>query len=107
MLRHSVVLRGTALGCVVLVGSLLWPRMAAADPPPRPATIRETARVVAERRATELKVREARSQATQADLESPSFLKTPVGIAVLAAFGAGVGYALYSASNDRIRSAGR
>jgi hypothetical protein len=107
MLRHSVVFRGTALACVVLVGSLLWPQLAAADPPPRPATIRETARAVAERRATELKVREARSQTTQADLESASFFKTPVGIAVLAAFGVGVGYALYSASNDRIRSAGR
>jgi len=41
------------------------------------------------------------------ELQSGSFFKTPVGIAVIAAFGAGVGYALYSASNDRIRSEGR
>jgi hypothetical protein len=89
--------------------SLLWPNPAAADPAARPASIRETARVVAERRAAELKARQPQSQtpAGKTDLESGSFFKTPVGIAVLAAFGAGVGYALYSASNDRIRSEGR
>jgi hypothetical protein len=91
------------------MGSLLWPNPAAADPPLKPASIRETARVVAERRAAELKVRQPQSQppAARTDLESGSFFKTPVGIAVLAAFGVGVGYALYSASNDRIRSEGR
>jgi|SRR5688500_2498455 len=41
------------------------------------------------------------------NLESGSFFKTPAGVAVLAAFGAGVAYALYSSSNDRIRSSGR
>lgn len=41
------------------------------------------------------------------DLQSGSFFKSPAGIAVLVAFGVGVGYALYSSSNDRIRSSGR
>jgi hypothetical protein len=40
-------------------------------------------------------------------LSSGSFFKKPLGIAVLAAFGVGVGYALYSSQNDRIRSSGR
>jgi hypothetical protein len=107
MLRHSVVLRGTALGCAVLVGSLLSPDLAAADPPARPVSIRESARAVAERRAAELKARQTQSQAPAPELESGSFFKSPIGIAVLATFGIGVGYALYSASNDRITSPGR
>jgi hypothetical protein len=41
------------------------------------------------------------------DLGSGSFFKSPAGIAVLAVLGAGVAYALYSSSNDRIRSTGR
>lgn len=41
------------------------------------------------------------------DLNSPSFFKTPVGIAVIAVIAAGVGYAAYSASHDRIKSPGR
>lgn len=40
-------------------------------------------------------------------LSSGSFFKKPLGIAVLAAFGVGVGYALYSSRDDRIRSSGR
>jgi hypothetical protein len=43
----------------------------------------------------------------QTDLRAGSFFKTPAGIATLVIFGAGVGYALYSSSNDRIRSEGR
>ena len=47
------------------------------------------------------------STAGKADLGSPSFFKKPAGIAVLVALGAGVGYALYSTSNDRIHSVGK
>jgi len=47
------------------------------------------------------------STAGKTDLESPSFFKKPAGIAVLVALGVGVGYALYSTSNDRIHSAGK
>lgn len=42
-----------------------------------------------------------------AKLNSPSFFKTPVGIAVVAIIAAGTGFAIYSASNDRIKSPGR
>lgn len=46
-------------------------------------------------------------QTGNARLERGSFFKSPIGIAVIAAFGVGLGYALYSSSNDRIRSEGR
>ena len=47
------------------------------------------------------------TQSTDPKLESGSFFRTPAGAIVLVAFGAGLGYALYSSSNDRIRSSGR
>jgi hypothetical protein len=39
--------------------------------------------------------------------DSPSFFKSPAGIITLALVGAGVGYALYSTKNDRIKSPAR
>jgi hypothetical protein len=39
--------------------------------------------------------------------DSPAFFKTGTGIAVLAVIAAGVGYALYSTSHDRISSPGK
>ncbi len=41
------------------------------------------------------------------DLTSPSFFRTPLGIVVLAAVGAGTAYALYSSQHDRIHSPAR
>lgn len=52
----------------------------------------------------------AQSQSTQdakANLESGSFFKTPVGIAVIAVVAAGAGYAIYSTRHDRIKSPGK
>lgn len=49
----------------------------------------------------------AQAQSGAADTGSPSFFKRPVGIAVLVTLAAGVGYALYSTSHDRIHSAGK
>jgi hypothetical protein len=49
----------------------------------------------------------ARAQSTtgaKADLGSPSFFKSPAGIITLIAVGAGLGFALYSTSHDRIKS---
>jgi hypothetical protein len=43
----------------------------------------------------------------QTDLGSPSFFKTPAGIITLVAIAAGVSYALYSTSHDRIKSPAR
>ena len=41
------------------------------------------------------------------DLGTPSFFKSPAGIITLASLGAGVGYALYSTSHDRVKSPGK
>jgi drug/metabolite transporter (DMT)-like permease len=113
MLGRSRTTRVTALGCVVLVGSLLVPGTSAADPvaPPRPTIAATGAAIAARHVAAFSEARVAQPQtppaATQPDLQSGSFFKTKAGVAVLAAFGAGVGYALYSVSNDRIKSPGR
>jgi hypothetical protein len=48
-----------------------------------------------------------RSQGGAPNAGSPSFFKSPAGIAVLAVFAAGVGYAIYSTQNDRINSPGK
>lgn len=45
--------------------------------------------------------------APQTDLGSPSFFKTPAGIITLVGIAAGVSYALYSTSHDRIKSPAR
>jgi hypothetical protein len=42
--------------------------------------------------------------ADKTELGSTSFFKKPVGIVVLAAVGAGIGYMAYSMSSDRIHS---
>jgi hypothetical protein len=44
---------------------------------------------------------------TKTDLGSGSFFKSTAGIITLAVVGAGVGYAIYSSSNDRIKSPGK
>jgi hypothetical protein len=46
-------------------------------------------------------------QSQTAGTDSASFFKSGPGIAVIAAVAAGVGYALYSTSHDRIHSPGR
>ena len=43
-------------------------------------------------------------QATNPATRSSSFFTTKAGIAVLAVFAAGVGYAIYSTQNDRVKS---
>jgi hypothetical protein len=47
------------------------------------------------------------AQGTDTVKQSPGFFKTGRGIAVLAVAAAGIGYALYSSSHDRINSPGR
>jgi hypothetical protein len=46
-------------------------------------------------------------QPTSTDKRSPTFFKTPAGIAVVAVMAAGAGYAIYSAQHDRIHSPGK
>jgi hypothetical protein len=45
--------------------------------------------------------------ANRSDLQSPSFFRTPLGLAVIAVVGAGSAYAIYSAQHDRIHSQAR
>lgn len=100
--------RLTALGCVALAGSLLLPPPAAAEPAAATPTITATARRLAAREAAAMRERQgAQTPAPSTDLRSGSFFKTPAGIVTLLVVGAGTAYAVYSASNDRIRSTGR
>ena len=74
-----------------------------------PSPIRATAQRVAATETHRL-AKAATSQTGQTgtgQLEKGSFFKSPAGVAVIAAFGVGLGYALYSASHDRIRSSER
>ena len=109
MLRQSTCSRLTALGCAVLIAGLLLPPTASADPGKSPTTLLDSARVLTARHAAAMKERQpAQSNpAPRTDLKAGSFFKTGAGIATLVIVGAGVGYALYSANNDRIKSAGR
>jgi len=111
MYRHSLALRWTALGSMALVASLLFPGQAAAEPSVPPSSVLQTGRAVVTRQAVTLKAPQApkasASAATQSNLESKSFFKTKAGAATLILFGAGVGFAVYSSSNDRVRGANR
>jgi hypothetical protein len=50
----------------------------------------------------------ARAQQTgTTDLGSKSFFRTPGGMAALVALAVGVGYAIYSTNNDRVKSPAR
>jgi hypothetical protein len=111
--------RAVATLCALTVGSSLIPTAAWADTTPQPtrsapiqaavqrAATAEHHRLDLQKLARPPQVAQSQQAEGSAALQSGSFFKSPVGIAVLAAFGAGVGYALYSASNDRIRSSGR
>ncbi len=64
-------------------------------------------RASAEKVAATARLADSAGQATpdgKAQLNSPSFFKSTAGIVVLAVVGAGVGFAVYSASHDRIHS---
>lgn len=108
MPRQSNCSRLIALGCVALTLGLL-PARAFAEPTTRPVSLLESARVAAMREAGAMKERRASQDqsASSTDLRSGSFFKTKAGVATLVILGAGVGYAIYSSSNDRIRSTGR
>lgn len=97
-----------ALGCIALMLGLL-PARAFADSPARSASLLAAARAAVSREAGAMKERRTAQTPTTSttDLRSGSFFKSKAGITTLAILGAGIGYAVYSASNDRIRSAGR
>ena len=88
---------------------LLSPALAAANPLTRRTPLVDAARAAATREAPPMKERQA-PVGPREPAHRPadgSFFKTPAGIATLVIFGAGVGYALYSSKDDRIRSEGR
>ena len=100
-----------AAGLVVITG-LIPLRAAASDtattssPPPIKASMEKiVARDVTAKPARKDIARDDRqgSPATT----SPGFFKTKPGIIALVVMAAGTGYALYSAQNDRIHSAGK
>jgi hypothetical protein len=87
----------------------LLPSRVFAEPTARPASLLESARAAAVREAGAMKERRAAQAPATAttDLRSGSFFKSKAGIAALLIIGAGTAYAIYSASNDRIKSSGR
>jgi len=99
--RWRLVLRVLVLALIVAA----MPLPSAAGQPDQPnARPGLKASIPAAVRATAAKAHGnvAEEQATGAQLQSKSFFKTPAGMAVVAIMGAGVGYAIYSASHDRI-----
>lgn len=96
---------------MALVASMLTPGLAAAEPSAPTSSVLQTGRAVVARQAVPLKSplapKASASAATQSNLESKAFFKTKAGAATLILFGAGVGFAVYSSSNDRIRGANR
>lgn len=107
MPRQSTCSRLIALGCVALTLGLL-PARAFADSTPGPTSLLQSARAAVIREAGAMKERRAQAPANPStDLRSGSFFKTKAGIAALIVVGAGTAYAIYSASNDRIKSPGR
>lgn len=110
MPRQCNCSRLTALACVGLAAGLLLPPGVYAEPNTPRLSLVESARLAAAREAGAMKERgatQAPPTTTTTNLRSGGFFKTPAGIATLVIFGAGVSYALYSANNDRIKSAGR
>jgi hypothetical protein len=97
------------LALVLIVAAVPLPCLAGdtSQPAARPrlqASIKPIVHVVA---LTRPSAPPAKFQATpdaKAQLGSTSFFRTPAGVAVLAIVAAGAGYALYSASHNRIHS---
>lgn len=74
--------------------------------PAQPSSIAASAQkaAVAQAKADARMARAQSATGNKTDLGSPSFFKSPAGIITLIAVGAGLGYALYSTSNDRVQS---
>ena len=97
--------------CRALMAALIiaaTPLPTLAGDPPAPAPPQPSLTTLVTQAAAKTPIAPARSQTAsgtdKSQFESPSFFKKPVGIAVLVALGAGVGFALYSTQNDRITS---
>ena len=102
-----------AVALAVIVALLPLPALAGDPIKPAKATSLAAAVENAAKREAPVAPRAAAKQGGQAaaagqpDLSKWSFFKSPVGIVVIGALAAGTGYAIYSASNDRIKAPGR
>ncbi len=101
--RWRLVLRLLVLALIVTAVPLPSAAQQAAQPAARPGLKASISPIVS---AVAAKPAAARAQAqagdARAQLESKSFFKTTAGVVVLAVVAAGIGYAAYSASHDRI-----
>jgi hypothetical protein len=76
-------------------------------PAPKPNTLQVAVKQMAAREAAKAPVARrsnVRAQQDNTSTKTGGFFRTGPGIAALAVMGAGVGYALYSVSHDRIHS---
>lgn len=105
--------RLAALALATAVGAAPLPAMAGDSHQPGPvgpgiaASARRAVEQTLQKTPAAPRLAQDQAGAPRTDLGSSSFFKTPAGIITLVAVGAGVGYALYSTSHDRIKSPGR
>jgi hypothetical protein len=112
LLWHGAIGRAAALAIIAALVPLPVAAGETSQPAPAKSLKASVEKVVARESAATARTAVARriqeaSPADKSQLESGSFFKTPAGIICLAIVGAGVGYAIYSASNDRIHSQAR
>ncbi len=95
---------GRALALAAIIALLPMPAFAAGQGPGTAAPgIRVSAEAIAQSEPLAATAASA-AQSGPADAGSVSFFKKPIGIVALITLAAGVGYAVYSTSNDRITS---
>lgn len=98
---------GRVLALAVAIAAIPLPSLAeeTVQPATKPGIRASVAKVAA---TTRLEASSGQAaQADKAQLTSGSFFKSTAGVIVLAVVAAGTGYAIYSASNDRIHSVAR
>jgi hypothetical protein len=103
---------GLPRAILLAVAATLIPLPVAASdvqPAPKAKTIKASMQDMVARDVAAMRTPRAVRRAEQGDVskESPAFFKTKPGIIALAVLAGGVGYALYSASHDRIHSPGK
>lgn len=97
-LAARVVAFAVAMAAIPLPGLAAEPN----KPAPAPGLAASIASAAASSKVTLEQAKPAAPD--KAQLGSTSFFKSPAGVIVLAVVAAGTGYALYSASHDRIHS---
>lgn len=105
--RWRFVLRVLVLALIAAAVPLPSVAGQAPQPAPRPglkASIEPAVRAVVAKPAPAVKAQAQAGTDAKAQIGSTSFFRSGAGIAVIAILAAGTGYALYSASHDRIHS---